>query len=639
MINQIEPKTRMHILLLFFLLFFIKSEAQDINFDTASISSELKKNASVVVRNENIEFEVSEVGQAKLHVHRIETVLSEKGKDALYFSQQTDKFILLDDIEIKVYDAAGKTIKKVKQHDFNTIAGVLEFIDDYKTWYLNINVASYPVTIETDYRIKYKGTLRYPTYQILKPEQGVEHSSFQARIKKDMGLRYKEKNIHLSPVIITDGDYNVYTWSVENLRPVNYEENAVSYESRYPSVTLAPNQFKLGEYPGDMTSWKNFGLWYSDLLAGVDTIPDQRKEFYRELVKNATDDREKEKILYRYLQKNFRYVSIQLGIGGFRPIPADITDANKYGDCKGLSNYLVTALRSVGIKSYLALINAESNREPVDEDFPCNLFNHIIICIPGKKDSVWLECTSKTADFGVLGSFTENRFALLITDTGGVLVPTPRSRATENTIQAFTTIDMNTDGSGKTSTIITARGEYKQQMMGLRDEKADDQKLFLINHWGFKDPSRISFDTASGQQSNIQLSLDQQLEKIPELKTGNKMFLRPSIPDLWTVRLPKAENRQQDFYFDCPFVKTDTTVLKLPNGYGVDALPQSVTDSCKYARYASRCWYDEKSRQVYTAASIVLHEYKIPAGDYGTVKNFFDAILMGKDERIVIKKE
>ena len=204
----------------------------------------------------------------------------------------------------------------MKQHDFNTIAGVREFIDDYKTWYLNIKVRLYPVTIETDYRIKYKGTLGYPTYQILKPEEGVEHSSFQARIKKNMGLRYKEKNIHLSPVIITDGDYNVYTWSVENLRPVNYEENAVSYESRYPSVTLAPNQFKLGEYTGDMTSWKNFGLWYSDLLAGVDTIPDQRKEFYRGTGQKCLRRSGKRKDTLSLFDKNFRYVSIQLGIGG-----------------------------------------------------------------------------------------------------------------------------------------------------------------------------------------------------------------------------------------------------------------------------------------------------------------------------------
>ena len=629
---------RKYIFLLSLILILARSEAQDFNFDTASIAPELRKDANVVVRSEKIEFEVSDIDQSKLHVHRVITILNEKGKDALYFSQETDKLIILDDIEIKVYDAAGKTINKYKHHDFNTIAGVEEFIDDYKTYYLKIKTPSYPVTLEIDYKIKYKGSSRYPTYQIIKSNEGIENSSFTARIYKDFDLRYKEKNIKLSPVITEDGDYKVYTWSVKNLSPIRYEENAVSYESRYPSILLAPNKFKLDKYPGDLSSWKNFGLWYNDLLNGVDTLSEQRKEFYRDMVKNAKSDQEKEKIIYSYLQNNFRYVSIQLGIGGFKPIAANITDIKKYGDCKGLSNYMVVVLRSVGIKSYMAIINAETNVEPADPAFPCNQFNHVIVCIPGKKDSTWLECTSKTSDFGVLGSFTENRNALLITENGGVLVPTPRSRASENVIRAYTTIDLHDDGSGKTNTVFTAHGEYKQELMDLKDEKADDQKLFMINHWGFKDPDEIRFDTAD-LRNNLQLDLDQQLESIPELKTTSKMFLRPSIIDLWVIKLPKSENRKQDFYFACPFVKIDTTLIKLPSGYIVDALPQSISDSCKYASYVSRCWYDEKTHQVYSAAKIVLNEYKIPAGDYVGVKKFFDGVLQGNEERIVVKKE
>ncbi len=97
-----------------------------------------------------------------------------------------------------------------------------------------------------------------------------------------------------------------------------------------------------------------------------------------------------------------------------------------------------------------------------------------------------------------------------------------------------------------------ASGEYKQELIELKDEKSDDQKLFMINHWGFKDPDQIRFDT-SDKRNDLQLNLDQQLELIPELKTGSKMFLRPSIHDLWAVKLPKAENRKQDFYFACPF--------------------------------------------------------------------------------------
>ena len=46
-----------------------------------------------------------------------------------------------------------------------------------------------------------------------------------------------------------------------------------------------------------MTSWKNFGVWYNLLLNGVDTLPDQRKHFYQDMVKNDKTDEEKERVL------------------------------------------------------------------------------------------------------------------------------------------------------------------------------------------------------------------------------------------------------------------------------------------------------------------------------------------------------
>jgi hypothetical protein len=160
----------------------------------------------------------------------------------------------------------------------------------------------------------------------------------------------------------------------------------------------------------------------------------------------------------------------------------------------------------------------------------------------------------------------------------------------------------------------------------------------MIRHWGFKEPDQFTFDPEF-QQRDVHLSLNQELEAIPELKTGNKMFLSPSILNLWSEKLPKAENRHQDFYFACPFEKTDTTQINLPNGYRVEALPVSITESCKYAGFTLKCWYDEKDHQVYSTTRIVLNEYKIPASEYYTVKNFFDAILLAYEDRIIIKKE
>ncbi|MES1216476.1 MAG: DUF3857 domain-containing protein [Bacteroidota bacterium] len=619
------------------ILSFLGAFSQQISYDGNTIPDSLKKKAASVVRLENIEFEITDIDRARLYVHRIITILNENGAKALLFEEGTDKFESLEDAEIKLYSPDGKAIEKYKQRDISSYMIGDGLVPDGKLYYKQMHATVFPVTIEYSYTKRYKGIINYPRYEILTPEEGVENSLYKVRVPKDLDLRYKEKNIHLPPVITEDDKYKTYSWSVQNIAPVKYEEGAVSYESRYPSILLAPNHFKLDDYEGDMTSWESFGKWYANLKQGADILPDDRKKFYADLVRSAKDDREKIRIIYNYLQNNFRYVSIQLGIGGFRPFSAQFTDEKKYGDCKALCNYMQAVLTSINIKSYQALINASYNKEPVDPAFPCNQFNHVILCIPGNNDSIWLECTSRTTGFGELGNFTENRNALVITEKGGQLVATPKSKASDNTFNVYTTVVLKGNGSGTTTSFVNGTGEYKQNLISLMDEKADEQKNKIVSSWNFKDPDSIAFvKTTIPEMSTILIKQD--LEKIPELKTESKMFLPSRVYSIWSTKLPKSENRKLDFYFRCPFEKRDTTIFKIPEGYKLEALPAGKSIQNNYTQYTSKYWFDDKTNIVYSTSLIILKQYKISAVDYPSVKKFFDDVLMDNSERIILKK-
>jgi hypothetical protein len=613
--------------------------SQEIDLAADKIPDSLIKNATAVVRYEKEIFEVTDIDRASHKVHNITTILNERGRGHLVFQSFSDKFMKLGDVSIKVYDANGKLINKYKKKDLSTFNIGEGLIDDGIRNYFIVSAASYPITIETEYDMTFRGILVYPAYHFSYPDLAVMNSSYTAIVPKANGLRYKAKNTSIVPDKGDDGKTESFTWSVKNQPAITYEDGSVGSGKSYPYILLAPNKFKLDDFEGDLSSWKNFGLWYSSLLKGTDKLTETQVKFYKDLVKDAGTNREKIKIVYDYMQKNFRYVSIQLGIGGQKPLPASFTDDKKYGDCKGLSNYMYSVLKTLGIKSYVALINRQSNDEGVDPDFPADRFNHLILFVPDGKDSIWLECTSKTALFGMLDNSTENRNAVLITEDGGVLVATPESEAANNTFTVRTTINLDENGSGNCLSNIQATGEYKEDFLRyLSDSKKDDQKEYLVKGIGYKQPDDMLI-TRIADPATYHTNIELAIEKVSEFMAGSKMFLAPHIYKFWSYKMPENEKRQRDYYFEVPFRKSDTTIYMMPEGFVIDLLPAGNKFSCETAEYSSSYFYKENEKAIYSITRLELKKHIIPPARYQEIKQFFDKVLKEEAQRIVIKKD
>ncbi len=611
---------------------------QNAVYDAASIPEQLTKNAYSVKREERINFDVKAINKASYKVHKVITVLNEKGKDELEFHEFTDKFVSLESVQIQLFNSSGTVIRKYKKSDLTVQSSGEGLVPDGKVYYIEFPAPAYPLTIQIDYELKLNGLLNYPRYQVQLPEQSVENSVYIATVPTDLDLRFKEINTAILPATINDGKIKTYTWTAKSLPALEYEVGAGSYASRYPHILISPNKFELDNYEGDMSTWENFGKWYGTLSKTANNLTEVSKQFFQSLVKDAPNEHEKIKIIYHYLQSNCRYVLISLGIGGFKPFDAKFVDEKKYGDCKALSNYAQACLGAIGIKSYQALINSDYNKSPVDPAFPYNGFNHVILCIPNKQDTIWLECTSNTAEFGVLGNFTENKYALLITEDGGKLVPTPKSKASDNIFSSNSLVGLSADNSGTVTIQLHTTGAYRQDFANyIHNQKKDEQKKFLVNYIGYPQPDdfNIMYDPANTQ---IDTKITMSLNKIPEFTAGKKIFLNPRIYKLWGNELPKSEGRTQDFYFEHPFIKTDTTSYHLPDNYTVEALPKPKKLQFEYGNFSSSYSYDEATRILQSIAEIRLTEYKIPVTKYITVKKFFNEVLQENTEKLVIKR-
>ena len=616
------------------------AQAQLNIYSALTIPDSMRKDADIVVRDEYIKISIKDKNTAWYTVHRVFTVMNEKAKRYLYFQQYSDKFHALDDAEIKVYDMLGNKKGSYSKKDMNSGKYGDELVPEGKYTYYNINSSQYPMTVEYNYNIRFKGIFNLPDYNMQSGWQSIQHSVFEVEVPADLGVRYKLLNSNKNPQITHSGGKDIYQWEQKDVPAFKIEKYSGASDKYLPQVLLAPNKFQLDDYEGDMTSWKNFGVWMNDLYAKVSGLPEDKKQFYRDMVKNATTDKEKAAILYRYMQNNMRYVSIQLGIGGWRPFPAAFVDEKKYGDCKALSNYLKTTLDAVGIRSNIIIIYRDYEPRVVDEKFPMNDFNHAILCIPQPADTIWLECTSTSLPFASLDETTLSRKAIMITENGGVLVNTPSSNFKDNTQSINTVIEVNEDGGAKVKASCSMSGDAREVMlMRYHDLKEDEKKKFFIGRMQWKHPDQVEITNSKDKANPYVLTAQMDYEKIFSFNAGNKLFFETKLYPIFDEEVPDYEKRIHDYYFDYPYQVMDTTVYKFPAGFTLETMPKNKQVQFAFARYSCNYNWDAAAHTLTITAVLQVKERVIKAADYTMLVDFRKQIMADVNEKIVMKKQ
>lgn len=628
------------LIIIFFTCVAFYSHAQLNIYSALTIPDSLKKDADMVMREENIKLTVKDKNTAWYEVHQVFTVMNEQAKKHLTFVQFSDKFHVLDDAEIKVYDLMGNRKNTWSKKEMNSQNYGEGLVPEGKVTFFYINAPSFPMTVEYNYSIKFKGIFSLPAYDMHSPWQSIQHSVFEIEAPADLGVRYKLINTNMQPVIDHSGSKDTYKWELKNLKAYKLEKRSGSASLYEPAVLVAPNKFQLDEYDGDMTSWKNFGAWIDNLYLKTVGLPEEKKLFYQAMVKDATTDREKASILYNYMQNNMRYVSIQLGIGGLRPFPASFVDDKKYGDCKALSNYLKSALDAVGVKSNLVIIQGSNTPRNVIEDFPANYFNHCILNIPQQKDTIWLECTSTTLPFAQLGPFTENRKAMMITENGGALVNTPVSNYKNNTASVSTVIEVNEEGGAKVKTSHTLWGDDRDELLNrYHDLKEDEKRKYFITWNEWKQPDNFEISNSKNKANPYLVSANMDYEKIFSFNAGSKLFFEPRLYPVFDEEIPEYEKRVRDYYFTCPYQVIDTTVYKFPAGLGLENIPKNKSVEFPFANYTCNYTWDAAARTLTAVALLQIKERVIKAADYSKLVDFKKQVMADMNEKIVMKKQ
>lgn len=511
------------------------SIAQKVILPLITIDSALMHNANIVVRNSYTDFEINSARKATFVVNNTIAIFNKKGYNDVKFSVVSDKFKSFKLNFMDIYDAQGNfvcstTDEAHSKHPVITAGDV--FIDGDVN---NVEPAyhKFPYTVSYRYTITMHQVVEYPDwFPVFDYNVSVEKAKLSLSHPDDLVVRINGSidSVKYSENHLASG--TIKTWEINNYQAVNKLPVALPQTQVFPFLELSPTKFKASGFEGDLSSWKSFGLWVNDLNKDLRSLSEDTRLIVKRATENFSEPREKAKALYELLQENTRYVSVQIGIGGWQPASAEDTWETGWGDCKALTNLMRALLAEAGINSHYCIIRAGDPDFRVDPQFPANNFNHAILCIPFENDTSWLECTSQTSPFGYLGSFTSDRNVLIVTDRGGVLSKTPAFSADQNSVKLSANIVIDHSNSGTVSMELSASGDqFGSFSVGFNnlDEQERQEALIDILQLSGVDFQSISTTVLNENMNPVFIISGDFYMNNPLISLGNRLIVSPSM--------------------------------------------------------------------------------------------------------------
>jgi hypothetical protein len=279
-----------------------------------------------------------------------------------------------------------------------------------------------------------------------------------------------------------------FRWALSNLAPLQLEKKMPPWRGVAGKMVLSL-QPPMGT--GGFQSWQQVGAWYLGLTSRRRDASPAIKSKVQELTAAKGHARlDKMQSLASFVQRDIRYVAIELGIGGLQPHAAAEVYTHRFGDCKDKATLLSSMLEEIGIHSHYVIINTV--RGSILPDTPPNLgFNHAILAIqlPEGVDPaalpafvthktlgklLFFDPTQELVPLGHLPGYLQANYGMLVTPDGGELLELPQPKADAHGVKrtAKLTLDENGNLSGDVVEVWSGRsGRRTAQRAPHRDSR------------------------------------------------------------------------------------------------------------------------------------------------------------------------
>ena len=437
------------------------------------------------------------------------------------------------------------------------------------------------------------------------------------------------------------------------------EEEPLMPEARSLAGRLGVHIKPPGPDRRSLSSWADIGAWYEAFPRALRAPDAAVSAKARELTAGAPDALSRLRALAGFVQREIRYVAVEIGVGGFRPHPAASVLANRYGDCKDKATLLASLLEAAGLASYYILVNtARGNLTP---DSPASLysFNHIVlaVCLPDDVTGEGLPAlavhprlgrllvfdpTYPYASLGRLPYYLQGNTALLVANGSGELLTLPMPEPKDNLLDRQGRFTLRADGTLEGHVRETRRGTLADATReALTDATGEERTKFI-------EAFLAAFFAGSTLLGSEVKDLDEPLRdlvltydvRIPNYAkiAGGMLVVRPRVLGDKRGRLePNGDKpRLYPIDFGTTSEQRDEFVIELPGGYKVEGLPPAADLDLAFAAFSSRTEGQEHGlvfRREYRVVQPVL-----PADRFEEAVKLFRAMDADQRQSVLLKK-
>jgi hypothetical protein len=608
-----------------------------------------------------IELVVSADGKMRKRVRGAVRILRREGRDRAVLQVPEDKWH-------KVQDMHGWTILARDKEDKNDrkkldpevrITDVIErsvlasgeLISDARFKQLQIPEAEPGATIGYEYEVSQNPLEMADTFGF-QDTIPVREASYTLKLPAGWNLLPSWIN-HPAVESVAAGAQQ-WRWTLKDIPAVKVEAGMPAWRSvaGYMFLALSPP----GKTP-QLSTWAGIGSWFMDLSRDRRVASTDIRNKVASLVEGKSSDLEKMRTLASFVQREVRYVGIQLGIGGYQPHAAADVFSNRYGDCKDKATLLGVMLSEVGIESVPVIVNTE--RSQVRIDMPASMaFNHVILAIrlprelqdPALLATIdrdggrWLifDPTDELTPFGRLRGELQENVGLLALGDRGHLIVLPVLKPEHSGMRTTARLVLNDQG------VLT--GEIREKMLG---QKALLERNFLRSATRASDTTKVVETRLAHSLASFQLSgatpRNRESSELPleweyritassyARRSGDLLMVRPRVLGVIATTLPGDDKpRVHDLLLTEPVLHQDEFVIELPAGYLVESLPDPVELDVGFAVYRSRSEVSG-NRLTYTR-SFEVRALTVPVAKIGEFRRINSEIARDERAVVVLKK-